>query len=245
MVAQDRPLLRSGNALPLPLDSASAASSAGSEQRLVDVHLAVGSSGLSGGSAAIVQGSYEYSHYGHERVNDSGWGCAYRTLQTIASWFARQQYIAASASAALTHAKIQRALVEVGDKPASFVGSRQWIGAFELSLVLSHLFKLEAKILPLSSGAEFASKARVLHQHFATQGTPCMIGGNQLSFGLLGIDFNAATGDARFLILDPHYTGADNLNAIITKRWCAWHSADLFNKDTFYNVLLPQRPHAI
>lgn len=37
---------------------------------------------------------------------------------------------------------IQRALVEVGDKPAEFVGSREWIGCFEACLVLDHLFSV-------------------------------------------------------------------------------------------------------
>lgn len=35
-----------------------------------------------------------------------------------------------------------------------------------------------------------------------------MIGGGQLAFTLLGVDFNEQTGEARFLIMDPHYTGA-------------------------------------
>lgn len=33
-----------------------------------------------------VQGNYEYWHYGCDGVDDRGWGCGYRTLQTIASW---------------------------------------------------------------------------------------------------------------------------------------------------------------
>jgi len=27
-----------------------------------------------------------------DRFNDSGWGCAYRSLQTIVSWFRQQKY---------------------------------------------------------------------------------------------------------------------------------------------------------
>ena len=29
---------------------------------------------------------YEYWHYNCDRFDDRGWGCGYRTLQTIASW---------------------------------------------------------------------------------------------------------------------------------------------------------------
>lgn len=38
-----------------------------------------------------------------------------------------------------THQQIQEALVATGDKPADFVGSREWIGSFEVSTVLNHL----------------------------------------------------------------------------------------------------------
>ena len=37
---------------------------------------------------------------------------------------------------------IQETLVEVGDKPAEFAGSREWIGCFEACLVLDHLFSV-------------------------------------------------------------------------------------------------------
>ena len=35
---------------------------------------------------------------------------------------------------------IQEALVELGDKPLSFIGSREWIGSFEACLVLDYLY---------------------------------------------------------------------------------------------------------
>lgn len=51
-------------------------------------------------------------------------------------------------------------------------------------------------------------------------------------------------------ILDPHYTGGEDLKAIHKGQWVAWKSAegraaaggDLFVKDAFYNLLCPQRP---
>lgn len=45
-------------------------------------------------------------------------------------------------------------------------------------------------------------------------GTPIMVGGGVLAYTLLGIDFNPRTGEAAFLILDPHFTGADDLRRI-------------------------------
>ena len=41
-----------------------------------------------------------------------------------------------------------------------------------------------------------------------------MVGGGVLAYTLLGIDYNARTGEVAFLILDPHYTGADDLPRI-------------------------------
>lgn len=41
-----------------------------------------------------------------------------------------------------------------------------------------------------------------------------MMGGGVLAYTLLGIDYNARTGETAFLILDPHYTGADDLPRI-------------------------------
>ena len=35
---------------------------------------------------------------------------------------------------------IQEALVELGDKPTKFAGSKEWVGCFEACLVLDHLF---------------------------------------------------------------------------------------------------------
>lgn len=43
--------------------------------------------------------------------------------------------------------KYTKALVDAGDKPATFVGSRQWIGSIEVQLVLNHLIGITSKIL--------------------------------------------------------------------------------------------------
>ena len=39
------------------------------------------------GEQAIVSGNYGYHHYMQDNFDDDGWGCAYRSLQTIISWF--------------------------------------------------------------------------------------------------------------------------------------------------------------
>lgn len=246
----DRPLLRIANALNLSTtkDSAKSNSIRKGSSLLRDVHVGIPSSGVSGGVVSLVQGSYEYYHYLQDGFDDSGWGCAYRSLQTIVSWFRCQHY---SSIEVPSHREIQQALVEIGDKDPSFVSSREWIGAIELSFVLDKLLGVSCKVINVRSGAELPEKCRELALHFENQGTPIMIGGGVLAYTLLGVDYNESSGDCAFLILDPHYTGNDDLKKIVNGGWCGWKKAvdsrgkNFFLHDKFYNLLLPQRPNMV
>ncbi|KAI4343667.1 hypothetical protein L6164_010988 [Bauhinia variegata] len=245
----DRPLLRIANALDLSrLKSNASASLQKGSAVLRDVHIGIPSSGVTGGIISLVQGSYEYFHYLQDGYNDSGWGCAYRSLQTIVSWFRLQNYTSIEVP---SHREIQQSLVEVGDKDPSFIGSREWIGAIELSFVLDKLLGVTCKVINVRSGAELPEKCRELALHFENQGTPVMIGGGVLAYTLLGVDYNEASGDCAFLILDPHYTGTDDLKKIVNGGWCGWKKAvdnkgkNFFLHDKFYNLLLPQRPNMV
>ena len=51
-------------------------------------------------------------------------------------------------------------LVKMGDKDKSFVGSRQWIGAIELSYVLDDYLGVSCKIITVNKGSEIPSHAR-------------------------------------------------------------------------------------
>ncbi|WOG99435.1 hypothetical protein DCAR_0518783 [Daucus carota subsp. sativus] len=246
----DRPLLRIANAINISQPNGKARSSNKQKGSLLpkDVHLGIPSSGVSGGVVSLVQGSYEYFHYLQDGFDDSGWGCAYRSLQTIISWFRLQHYTSTDVP---SHREIQQALVEIGDKDRSFVGSREWIGAIELSFVLDKLLGVSCKVINVGSGDEIPEKCRELAFHFETQGTPIMIGGGVLAYTLLGVDYNEASGDCAFLILDPHYTGNDELKKIVNGGWCGWKKAvdskgkHFFLHNKFYNLLLPQRPNMV
>ncbi|XP_042499341.1 probable Ufm1-specific protease isoform X1 [Macadamia integrifolia] len=246
----DRPFLLIANAIKFSITEGSAGSipiRKGSAL-LKDVHSGIPGSGVSGGIVSLIQGSYEYYHYLQDGFDDSGWGCAYRSLQTIISWFRLQHYTSIEVP---SHREIQQALVEIGDKEHSFVGSREWIGAIELSFVLDKLLGVSCKVMNLRSGSELPDKCRELAMHFETQGTPVMIGGGVLAYTLLGVDYNEASGDCAFLILDPHYTGGDELKKIVNGGWCGWKKAvdskgrSFFLQDKFYNLLLPQRPNMV
>ena len=138
-------------------------------------------------------------------------------------------------------------------KPSTFVGSKQWIGAIEISFILDSLLGVSSKVLTFNSGEEIPTRAREIARHFETQGTPVMIGGGVLAYTLLGIDYNDQTGECAFLILDPHYTEDEDLGKIGAGAWCGWKrlgdqaaaGGDLFVKTAFYNFLCPQRPSTV
>ncbi|KAM9819547.1 ufm1-specific protease 2 isoform X1 [Syngnathus typhle] len=234
-VPEDKPYFRRANAYHFPNEPYK-------DGYLRNPHLALTHPTLDDGKAYLVQGLYSYHHYMQDRMDDNGWGCAYRSLQTICSWFQQQGYVERTVP---THKEIQQALVDVGDKQGSFVGSRQWIGSFEVHAVLSQLLGVTSKILFVSQGSDMASKGRELANHFLSEGTPVMIGGGVLAHTILGVAWSETTGQIRFLILDPHYTGAEDLQVITEKGWCGWKGPEFWDQTAYYNMCLPQRPKAI
>ena len=57
-----------------------------------------------------MSGGYEYCHYLYDGTDDRGWGCGYRTLQTIISWIKHNSNAAVPVPSIR---KIQETLVEV------------------------------------------------------------------------------------------------------------------------------------
>lgn len=49
----------------------------------------------------------------------------------------------------------------------------------------------------------------------------------------------------RWLILDPHYIGSENLAVIHGKGWCNWKGPEFWNPQASYNMYLPGRPEMI
>ena len=137
-----------------------------------------------------------------------GWGCGYRTLQTICSWLCLQKK-SASDDQVPTIPQIQAMLVDMEDKPAAFKGSRHWIGSFEVQislmshfpffflkifiipkvcLIVDKLFDVPCKIIHVASGLELDKHFHAIEQHFDRFGSPVMMGGDQdaSSKGILG-----------------------------------------------------------
>ncbi len=107
------------------------------------------------GSLATVQGDYLYYHYMQNGFDDNvscansvttihlvtpqGWGCAYRSLQTLWSWFWLQGYTDKSPP---THREIQESLVAAKARSSSLIGSKEWIGSIEVSYSLDQLLEV-------------------------------------------------------------------------------------------------------
>ena len=189
----DYPIFRTECALLLQNDTMPT-----STTRLQNVHIGIPSSPVVGGTQHVVSGKYAYYHYLQDSFNDKGWGCAYRSLQTIASWLYLNYYTTIQPP---THLDIQQALVRMGDKPTGFVGSSGWIGSVEVGYCLDERYGIVCKGLYVDSGHALANKGRELAQHFEDHGTPIMMGGGVLALTILGIDYNETTGDIAFLIL--------------------------------------------
>lgn len=95
-------------------------------------------------------------------------------------------------------------------------------------------------------------------------------GGGVLAHTIIGVDFDELTGDVRYLILDPHYTGSEDIKTITSKvslvclasltsrpdhqvalfdffpkGWVGWKDSKFWNESTFYNMCCPIRPKGI
>ncbi|CAB3989159.1 probable Ufm1-specific protease 1 [Paramuricea clavata] len=188
----------------------------------------------------LVSGTYQYYHYACDGHNDVGWGCAYRTLQTLCSWINNNCNIETQSPNVPSLSKIQETLVTIGDKPSTFMKSREWIGSFEICLFLDHCYNISSKIIHVRSGSEVGLKFDEFVEHFQKFGSPVMIGGDSdaASKALLGI---ATDGNKKyFLILDPHFSGNPDIDSLQRNGWVAWKDEELFLTESFYNFCLPQ-----
>ncbi|XP_045452500.1 ufm1-specific protease 1 [Melitaea cinxia] len=189
-------------------------------------------------NSVYVSGNYEYYHYLCDKFDDRGWGCGYRTLQTICSWM---KLNINSSIKVPSIRDIQSILVEMEDKPQSFLGSRQWIGSFEVCLVIDKLFDVPSKILHVNKGDSLESIVETLSTHFEKFGSPVMMGGDVdcSSKGIMGVHKDGV--NSSLLIVDPHYVGKEISKEFLqNKGWVKWQPLKDFLSMSFYNLCLPQ-----
>ncbi|CAJ1410883.1 unnamed protein product [Effrenium voratum] len=192
---------------------------------------------------AFVRGLYEYNHYMQDSFDDNGWGCAYRSLQTCVSWYRLQHY---SGEAVPSIPEIQRLLKRIDEAHKDLeVGSKKWIGTVEGMYLLQEYLKVDCKMMYCQDAADMASQAPQMLQHLKTEGTPIMMGAGMYAYTLVGLCFDSASGEVAYLIVDPHYTGQDDLKPILQKGWVGWKNLEFFEKSTegsFINCCLPLVP---
>ena len=188
----------------------------------------------------VVKGCYDYYHYKCDGVNDCGWGCGYRTLQTICSWLINNKKF--KDKTVPTIENIQEILIEIGDKPKSFLSSSQWIGSVEIGMVIDHLFDVPCRIIHIPAGKEsFAKGVKNLWLHFETYGSPVMMGGDQdaASKCLLGIRQDELNSFS-LLVLDPHCSKVPSTEKeLLESKWVCWRQLNTFDTNSFYNLCLP------
>eukprot|EP01023_Acetabularia_acetabulum_P065711 TRINITY_DN8738_c0_g1_i4.p1 TRINITY_DN8738_c0_g1~~TRINITY_DN8738_c0_g1_i4.p1 ORF type:complete len:223 (-),score=16.10 TRINITY_DN8738_c0_g1_i4:190-837(-) len=183
-----------------------------------------------------VKGNYEFYHFGESGVDDRGWGCAYRSLQTVCSWLHLQGML--QQGSVPSHQQIQQVLKSSVD---GYKGGHEWIGSWELFMFLDVCHNISSKILNSNSTEEFVAKFQQLHAHFKQGGSPIMIGEGSYANIILGV-CKDGNGEQMMLILDPHYYGIDDPQQIIQQGYCKWMSMKVRDERTgsFNNLLLPQ-----
>lgn len=209
--------------------------------KLFNVHTSLNEKLSETSKCSFVKGLYEYYHYLQDKWEDVGWGCAYRSLQCLYSWYLHNGiFNTKKYKDTPSILDIQKALVEAQDKSEKIINSNDWIGSFEITIVLNHFLNVECKVIFLSNGSEIKSKGREIMNHFNTVGSPIMIGGGSFAYTIVGINYDYTTGDCKFLILDPHYKEKDDINAITAQSGISWKTEKFFDKSNFYNMCLPQ-----
>ena len=207
--------------------------------RSVDIGLQLPSQG----DAFVVNKAYHYYHYIIDGIDDRGWGCGYRTLQTICSWVVMSTESGKQKNYNVPSLRqIQEVLVQIEDKEPSFIGSKVWIGSVEICLVLDSLYDVQSKIVHIRPGGLNKKETAFLKEHFTKFKSPVMMGGDADSSSkcILGI-FYSQDGDVYLLVLDPHFSGSKaTVHQLQEEQWISWKRLCDFDQHSFYNFCLPQ-----
>ncbi|TPP66168.1 Ubiquitin-fold modifier-1 (Ufm1) specific protease (UfSP) [Fasciola gigantica] len=141
--------------------------------------------------------------------------------------------------------QIQKLLCDIGDKPASFHHSKEWIGSYECGVVVELLTQHNFRLLHVPHGKFTLKHLDTLHKHFVDVGSPVMMGGceDNSSKGILAIRRSLL--HTELLICDPHFYGSGEkptLRELCSNGWIKWTDTTELKEHAFYNLCLPLLP---
>ena len=181
----------------------------------------------------LVDGLLAYYHYGCDGFDDAGWGCGFRTVQSILSWLSPQE-------PPPSIPELQRLL-------GHSAGTRTWIGVQDAVVILDELHGAQVEVLPLRSGHELPAQLARIESHFSAGGGPLMVGGvaDVYSKTVIGVRHASEDHEGALLILDPHYIGdaalTHDVDTLSAGGWAAWRPLSrALNSGSSYNIALPR-----
>jgi hypothetical protein len=196
---------------------------------------------LENGETYTTKEQYSYFHYNCDDVNDVGYGCGYRTLQSMCSMIINK--FNKSGMEVPSVRQIQEILVKIGDKEKNFINSRDWIGALECSYVLDELFGVSSRILHITSNDTIRQNKDKIVEYFKSQGGLIFLGGDVDAAAKLitGVHVSNNNGKVLLQIVDPHYSKVpQNADVLINQSYVKWYDADEdFIAGSFYNLCMP------
>jgi hypothetical protein len=192
--------------------------------------------------AHLVRGKLRYMHYNAQDFADRGWGCGFRTTQTMLSWLEPRW-------PPPTIPECQAAI-------PGYAGPREWMGVPDAVALLDcfHASPVLVRHLPArrSAGAVGALVAE-LARHFDSGGGPIMVAGGVDVYSKTVVGVRGVGYGAELLVWDPHYSGTATARAhepgvvgeaarrqLWDGGWVAWRSVSALRDDSFYNLGLPR-----
>ncbi|KAG5680568.1 hypothetical protein PVAND_010066 [Polypedilum vanderplanki] len=191
------------------------------------------------GETYLTREKYFYYHYCCDGVNDVGYGCGYRTIQSICSMLKNKLKCDILVPSLL---QIQEILVEIGDKEKNFIGSREWIGSIEGSYIFDQIYNVQSIIVHVSHNENISSKKDKIVDYFKQQGGLIFLGGDTDAAAKLiaGIHISK-NGSLYLLIIDPHYSKIpNNVDDLIKLSYIKWYTEKDFVNNSFYNLCMPK-----
>lgn len=192
----------------------------------------------SDGKIFLTNENYAYYHYCCDQSNDAGFGCGYRTIQTICSML--REKLGKFDVEIPSIRNIQEILVKIGDKSNKIIGFRDWIGTVEGSYIFDELFNIPSFFIHISSGEKLSSKKREIVDYFTSQGGLIFIGGDcdAAAKMIAGVSNND---EMSCLIVDPHCQGRPkDANVIADLGYVRWYHESEFIEGSFYNLCMPK-----